>query len=77
MAWKRVYSCYDDPMAKPKKFDLENPAPVVNDADEDEQTLASIDEGMRDAKAGRTVSAKEVRRLLPTWTTISSTRKKR
>ena len=61
-------------MAKSKKFDLENPAPVVDD--EDEETLASIDEGMRDAEAGRTVPAEEVRRLLPTWTTASSTRKK-
>ncbi|MGD0793176.1 MAG: hypothetical protein ABR920_15525 [Terriglobales bacterium] len=50
-------------MAKSKKFDLENPTPVVDD--EDEETLAAIDEGMRDAEAGRTVPAEEVRRLLP------------
>ncbi len=62
-------------MAKTKKFDLENPAPVVDD--EDEQTLAAIDQGMRDAEAGRTVPAEEVRQLLPKWTTDSSTRKKR
>ncbi len=62
-------------MAKTKKFDLENPAPVVDD--EDEQTLAAIDQGMRDAEAGRTVPAEEVRQLLPNWTTDSSTRKKR
>jgi hypothetical protein len=37
-------------MAKSEKFDLENPAPVVDD--EDEETLAAIDEGMRDAEAG-------------------------
>jgi predicted transcriptional regulator len=49
-------------MAKSKKFDLENPAPVVDD--EDEETLAAIDEGIRDAEAGRTVPAEEVRRLL-------------
>jgi len=59
-------------MAKSKKFDLENPSPVVDD--EDKGTLAAIDEGMRDAEAGRTVPAEEVRRLLPTWTTASSTR---
>ena len=61
-------------MAKPEKFDPENPAPVVDD--EDEETLAAIDEdeGMRDAEAGRTVPAEEVRRLLPKWTTASSTR---
>jgi len=49
-------------MAKSKKLDLENPAPVVDVADE--KTLAAIDEGMRDAEAGRTVPAEEVRRLL-------------
>ena len=63
-------------MAKSKKFDLESPARAINDDDEDEGTLAAIDEGMRDAEAGRTVPAEEVRRLLPTWTTASSTRKK-
>ena len=52
-------------MAKAKKFDLESPAPVLDD--EDEETLAAIDEGLRDAKAGRTVPAEEVRRLLPKW----------
>jgi predicted transcriptional regulator len=40
-------------MAKPKKLDLENPPP-----------LAAIDERTRDAEAGRTVPAEEVRRLL-------------
>jgi predicted transcriptional regulator len=49
-------------MAKSKKFDVENPVPVVDD--EDEETLAAIDEGIRDAEAGRTVPAEEVRRLL-------------
>ena len=64
-------------MAKSKKIDLENPAPVINDYDENEETLAAIDEGLRDAEAGRTVPAEEVRRLLPKWTTASSTHKKR
>jgi predicted transcriptional regulator len=67
-------SCYDGPVAKSKQFDLENPASVVDD--DDEQTLAAIDEGMRDPEAGRAVPAEEVRRLLPKWTTASSTRKK-
>ena len=62
-------------MAKAKKFDLDNPAPVVDD--EDEKTLAAIDEGIRDADAGRTVSTKEVRKRLPQWTTTSSSRKER
>src|ERR1035441_10205934 len=73
-AWAGAW-CYSNRMAKSKKFDLENPAPVVDD--EDEQTLAAIDEGMRDAEAGRTIPAEEVRHLLPKWTTASSTRKKR
>jgi predicted transcriptional regulator len=64
-------------MAKSKKFDLENPAPLVDDHDEDEETLAAIDQGMRDAEAGRTVPAADVRRLLPKWTTDSSTPKRR
>ncbi len=50
-------------MAKSKKFDPENPAPVVDD--EDEETLAAIDEGIRDAEAGRALPTEEVRRLLP------------
>jgi predicted transcriptional regulator len=62
-------------MAKAKKFDLEDPAPMPDG--EDEETLAAIDEGIRDAEAGRVVSAEKVRKLLPTWTTASSTRKKR
>ena len=72
-AWAGA-SCYANRMLKSKKFDLENPAPVVDD--EDEETLAATDEDedMRDAEAGRTVPAEEVRRLLPTWTTASSTR---
>jgi predicted transcriptional regulator len=49
-------------MAKSKKFDLENPTPVVND--ENGKTLAAIAEGTRDAEAGRTVPAEEVHRLL-------------
>jgi predicted transcriptional regulator len=62
-------------MAKAKDFDLDNPAPVVED--EDEKTLAAIDEGIRDAKVGRTSPIEEVRKLLPKWITASSSRKKR
>lgn len=66
---------YDKPMAKAKKFEFESPAPVLDE--EDKETLAAIDEGIQDAKAGRTVPAEEVRQLLPKWTTSSSTRKGR
>jgi len=52
-------------MAKAHKFDLENPAPILDD--EDEETLAAIDEGIRDAEAGRVVPAEKVRELLPKW----------
>jgi len=62
-------------MAKVKESDIEKAVPVTDD--EDEATLAAIDEGIRDAKAGRSVPAEEVRKLLPKWTTGSSTRKER
>jgi len=62
-------------MPKAKEFDFEKPAPAMDD--EDEATLAAIDEGIRDAKAGRTVPASEVRKLLPKWITASSTQKDR
>jgi len=70
-AWAGA-SCYSNRMAKSKKFDLESPVPVVDD--EDEETLGAIDEGIWDAEAGLTVPAEEVRRLLPKWTSGSSTR---
>jgi predicted transcriptional regulator len=50
-------------MAKVKKFDLEDRVPILDD--EDEETLAAIDEGVRDAAAGRTIPSEEVRKLLP------------
>jgi predicted transcriptional regulator len=62
-------------MAKAKKFDFEDPAPILDD--EDEQTLAAIDEGIRDAEAGRTVPSEEVRKLIPQWIIASATRKER
>ena len=62
-------------MAKAKEFDFEKPAPVIDD--EDEATLVAIDEGIRDAKAGRTVPMEKVRKLLPQWITASSSRKGR
>ncbi len=49
-------------MAKAHKFDLENPAPILDD--EDEETLAAIDEGIRDADAGRVAPPEKARRLL-------------
>jgi hypothetical protein len=49
-------------MAKADKFDLEAPAPVANE--EDKETLAAIDEGIRDAEAGRVMAAERERELL-------------
>ena len=66
---------YDNPMAKAHKFDLENPAPILDD--EDEETLAAIDEGIRDADAGRVAPPEKARHVLAKWTTHSATRKKR
>lgn len=62
-------------MAKVKKIGLEANAPIVDE--EDKETLAAIDEGIRDADAGRVVPAEKVREFLPKWTTASSTHKKR
>jgi predicted transcriptional regulator len=62
-------------MAKTKEFDFEKPGSI--DADEHEATLATIDEGVRDAKAGRTVSLSQVRKLLPKWITSSVAPKNR
>jgi predicted transcriptional regulator len=57
-------------MAKVKKFELDDPVPILDD--EDTETLAAIDEGVRDAEAGRTVPSEEVRKLLPKWISASS-----
>jgi predicted transcriptional regulator len=62
-------------MAKASGIDFDIPAPI--DEEEDEETLAAIDEGIRDAEAGRTVPIEEVRKLLPKWITASSSRKER
>lgn len=66
---------YCEAMADASRIDFDNPAPI--DEDEDEETLAAIDEGISDAKAGRTVPMEEVRRLMPNWITASSSRKER
>jgi predicted transcriptional regulator len=62
-------------MAQAKEFDFEEAAPIIDD--EDEATLAAIDDGIRDAKAGRTVGLEQVRKLLPKWITASSSPKER
>jgi len=60
-------SLYREAMAKADRIDFDDPAPI--DEEEDEETLAAIDEGIRDAEAGRAVPIEEVRALLPQTTT--------
>ena len=56
-------------MAEAKKFHSENSDPTQ---DEDDETLAAIDEGIADAEAGRVVPAETIRKRLPQWITFSS-----
>jgi predicted transcriptional regulator len=62
-------------MAKAKEFDFERPIPAIED--ENEETLAAIDEGIQDAEAGRTIPIEKVRKRLHKWITASSSRKER
>ena len=62
-------------MAEASRIDFEDPTSI--DDEEDEETLAAIDEGIRDAEAGRTVPIEDVRKLLPKWITGSSSRRER
>jgi predicted transcriptional regulator len=62
-------------MAKAKEFDLDRQAPAIEY--EDEKTLAAIDEGIRDAEAGRTVPIEKVRKRLHKWTTAAASPKGR
>jgi predicted transcriptional regulator len=57
-------------MARANKFDVKNPAPILDD--EDDETLAAIDEGIRGAEPGRVVPTEKVRQPLPIWTSNSS-----
>ena len=66
---------YCEAMAKASRTDFDDPIPI--DEEEDGETLADIDEGIRDGEAGRTVPIEEVRGLLPKWITASSSRKER
>ena len=62
---------YRERMAKVKEFDFSSSCRATKD--EDEKTLAAIDEGIRDGEAGRTTPTDEVYKLLPKWITNSST----
>jgi predicted transcriptional regulator len=62
-------------MAEAKNIEFDDPAPITDE--EDEETLAAIDEGIRDAEAGRGITIEEVRKRLPQWITASSSRRER
>jgi predicted transcriptional regulator len=59
-------------MTKAKEFDLGSLSPAIED--EDDKSLAAIDEGIRDAEAGRTTPIEEVRRRLHKWSTAPLSR---
>jgi predicted transcriptional regulator len=56
-------------------LDLNQPVPMTDE--EDEETLAAIDEGIADADAGLLYTAQEVREKLSRWNIKSSTPKPR
>jgi predicted transcriptional regulator len=60
-------------MAKSKAPALEKPVRIPDD--EDEASLAAVDQGIADANSGRTVPLEKVRELLPKWISESSSRK--
>jgi len=62
-------------MAKARKSDLEAPRRIPDE--EDEETLTAIDEGIRDADAGRVAPPEKAREVPAKWTTVSATRKRR
>lgn len=62
-------------MADANKIDFDNPAPILEE--EDEETLAAIDRGIKAADEGRVVSSEEARRRVQEWLTRSSTPKTR
>jgi predicted transcriptional regulator len=61
-------------MSHPKKPKV---AKTFLRGEEDAETLAAIDRGLSDVKAGRVVSEEEVRKLVQEWTSTSSIPKKR
>jgi predicted transcriptional regulator len=56
-------------------LDLTRPVPMTDE--EDEETLAAIDRGIRDADEGRLIPIEEVRRRLTRWNIRSSSPKPR
>ena len=66
---------YRKRMAEVKKVDFNDPAPLTEEEDED--TLAAIDRGIKAADEGRVVSSEEARRRMQEWLIKSSSPKTR
>ena len=47
--------------------DLKLQVPATEKVEVDEETLAAIDRGVKDADEGRSVPIDEVRRMIPRW----------
>ena len=62
-------------MAETKDLEFTEADSVLDD--EDEGTLAAIEEGIRAADEGRVLSEEEVRKLIPQWISRFSTLKPR
>ena len=56
-------------------LDFNEPVPLTEE--EDEETLAAIDRGAKDADEGRTVSLDEARRMISKWISKFESRTKR
>jgi len=65
---------YDEVMAMPD-LDLTRAAPMTDE--EDEETLAAIDQGIQSADEGRLIPIEEVRKRLAQWNTKPSSLKTR
>ena len=61
--------------AEVKKVDFNDSVPLTEE--EDEETLAAIDRGIKAADEGRVVSSEEARRRMQEWLTKSSSPKTR
>ena len=56
------------------ELDLTKPVPLT---EENEETLAAIDQGIRDADEGRVTPLEEVEQILPKWISKFSSPNKR
>jgi predicted transcriptional regulator len=57
--------------------DLKLDVPATEEVEVDCETLAAIDEGLKDVDQGRTVPIEDVRRMIPEWISGFESRKPR